>query len=192
MISGLRSAFDEHGPRIERSFAIVRGANVSREGHMAIAEKLNRQGRRLLLIGIAMFLFTSFWGFAIPSLGSPRAGLSVHTLSAFEGLFLIAQGLLWSQLNLTARAATLAFYTSIYGTMAILGAYIIAAITGYGLETLALMGELPHGLSKGPGSIEMLIKMMAYSSAPTGIIAYLLIFVGLWRSKAEGSVGLEQ
>jgi hypothetical protein len=54
------------------------------------------------------------------------------------------------------------------------------------------MGELPHGLSIGPDSIEMLVKMMAYSSAPTGIIACLLIFVGLWRSTAKGTVGLEQ
>ena len=150
---------------------------------MAIAEILRRQGRKLLLIGMAMFLFTSLWGFAIPSLGSQRAGLSVHTLSVFEGLFFIAQGLFWPRLHLSAGAATTAFFLSIYGSLAILAAYIVAAITGSGLETLALMGELPHGLSKGPDAIEMLIKIMAYSSAPTGILSYLLIFIGLWRSK---------
>jgi hypothetical protein len=37
---------------------------------------LSRQGHRLLQVGVAMFLFTSFEGFAIPYLASPRRGLS--------------------------------------------------------------------------------------------------------------------
>jgi len=37
---------------------------------------LSRQGHRLLQIGVALFLFTSFEGFAIPYLAAPRLGLS--------------------------------------------------------------------------------------------------------------------
>ena len=51
---------------------------------------LARQGHRLLQIGVALFLFTSFEGFAIPYFASPMVGRSVHTLSALFGLIVIA------------------------------------------------------------------------------------------------------
>ena len=60
---------------------------------------LSRQGQRLLQIGVVLFLYSSVFGFAIPFLGSPRIGLSVHTLSALQGVVLLAQGLLWPRLN---------------------------------------------------------------------------------------------
>ena len=56
--------------------------------------------RRLLQIGVALFLFSSLWGFAIPFLASARIGLSVHTLSGFQGLLFIALGLMWPHLVL--------------------------------------------------------------------------------------------
>jgi len=48
-------------------------------------ELLSRQGRRLLQLGIVLFLFTSFEGFVIPALAVPNLGRSVHTLSGFTG-----------------------------------------------------------------------------------------------------------
>lgn len=44
---------------------------------MASSALLQRQGHRLLQIGVALFLFTSFEGFAIPSLAAPIVGRSV-------------------------------------------------------------------------------------------------------------------
>jgi hydroxylaminobenzene mutase len=55
----------------------------------------------------------------------------------------------------------------------------IAAAWGVGNETIALAGELPHGLHHGTRSQETLIKVVAYSSAPTGLIAFTLILWGL-------------
>jgi (hydroxyamino)benzene mutase len=64
------------------------------------ANLLSRQGQRLLQFGIALLLYSSLEGFVIPYLGSQRIGLSVHTLSALQGVFLLAQGLLWPRLKL--------------------------------------------------------------------------------------------
>src|SRR5215813_675339 len=122
---------------------------------------LLRQGQRLLQLGILLILYSSFDGFAIPYLGSPRIGLSVHTLSGFQGVFLLAQGLLWPKLRLEKAASWIAFWCSVYGTLAILAAYTIAAAWGVGIETIRLMGELPHGLSRGNGFQEGLIKVLA-------------------------------
>jgi (hydroxyamino)benzene mutase len=140
---------------------------------------LSRQGQRLLQFGIVLILYSSFDGLVIPYFGSQRIGLSVHTLSAYQGVFLLAQGLLWSRLRLGATASRVAFWCSIYATLAILVAYTIAAIWGVGNETIRLMGELPHGLSHGTPFQETFIKVLAYSSAPTGLTAFVLMLRGL-------------
>jgi hydroxylaminobenzene mutase len=144
-----------------------------------VTEALSRQGDRLLQIGLLLILFSSVEGFAIPHLGSARIGLSVHTLSAFQGVFLLAQGLLWPRLKLGLTASWIAFWASLHGTLAILAAYAVAAIWGVGNETIVLMGELPHGLARGTAFQETFIKVLAYSSAPTGITSFALMLWGL-------------
>ncbi len=139
---------------------------------------LSRQGQRLLQLGIIFILYSSFDGFVIPYLGSPRIGLSVHTLSAYQGVLLLAMGLLWTRLKLSATASRIAFWTLIYSALAILAAYTIAAIWGVGNETIVLMGELPHGLHHGSSFQETFIKVLAYSSV-TGLISFVLILHGL-------------
>ena len=110
---------------------------------------------------------------------SARIGLSVHTLSALQGVLLLAQGLLWPRLRLSVTASWSAFWCGIYATLAILAAYTIAAVLGVGNETITLMGELPHGLSHGTPSQETFIRVLAYSSAPTGLTEFTLMLWGL-------------
>ena len=151
---------------------------------MNLSSLLQRQGQRLLQFGMELFLFSSFDGFAIPVLASQRIGLSVHTLSALQAVMMLAIGLLWPKLNLNSRAARIAFWTLIYSALAILAAYVVAAIWGVGIETISLMGELPHGLSQGSPFQETVIKVLAYTSAPTGLTAFFLILWGLRISEA--------
>jgi hydroxylaminobenzene mutase len=146
---------------------------------MNISSLLQRQGQRLLQMGIVLFLYSSLDGFAIPFLGSPRIGLSVHTLSALQGVMLLAIGLVWPKLRFSPRAAQIAFWCLVYSTLAILAAYTVAAFWGVGIETISLMGELPHGLVQGSLFQETFIKVLAYSSAPTGLTAFVLTLWGL-------------
>ena len=145
-------------------------------GHETSVE---RQGHRLLQVGIVLILYSSIEGFVIPYLGSQRIGLSAHTLSALQGVFLLAQGLMWARLRLGVASSRIAFWCSIYSTLAILTAYTIAAMWGVGTETIKLMGELPHGLARGTAFQENVIAIIAYSSAPTGLAAFALILWGL-------------
>ncbi len=105
-----------------------------------------------------------------------------NTLGALEGVLLLALGLLWPKLSLRAIASRVAFWCLLYSAFAILGAYTIAAAWGVGNETIVLAGELPHGLHHGSAFQETLIKILSYSSAPTGIIAFALILWGLRKS----------
>jgi hydroxylaminobenzene mutase len=139
---------------------------------MSIA--LQRQGHRLLQIGVALFLFTSFEGFAIPYLAAPLLGRSTHTLSAFLGLILLTFGLVWPRLRLGAAASRIAFWFLIYSGLAITAAFFLAGIWGAGRSTMPLAGA-----PLGSAFQEMVVMAVAYSSAPTGITSFALILWGL-------------
>jgi (hydroxyamino)benzene mutase len=82
------------------------------------SNRLARHGYLLLQLGSALFLFSSFEGFLIPHFAVPRLGLSVHTLSAFEGVLLLLLGLVWPRLNLGLRTGSIAFWFLLYSTFA--------------------------------------------------------------------------
>src|SRR5262249_36145795 len=135
---------------------------------------LERQGHRLLQLGVAMLLFTSFEGFAIPHLAAPHIGLGVHRLSSLLGVLLPVFGLMWPRLNLGPAASRTAFWLLIYSSLAIDVAYLMAAIWGAGNSTLPIVPGAAHGTVFQ----ETVIRIVAYSSA-TGIIAFALILWGL-------------
>ena len=134
-----------------------------------------RQGQRLLQIGVGLLLFASFEGFVIPLFAAPRLGLSAHTLSALQSVLLLALGLAWTRLNLVETASRVAFWLLVYSTFAILAAYVLGAFWGAGNETMPMAA----GASHGSPVQENLIKVVAYSSAPTGIVSFALILWGL-------------
>lgn len=54
----------------------------------------------LCFAGMALFLLALINGFAIPSLKSPRIGLSAHLTGLQSGTFLIAVGLMWDRVSI--------------------------------------------------------------------------------------------
>jgi len=147
---------------------------------MEASNALTRQGHRLLQIGVALFLFTSFEGFAIPYVAAPLVGRSAHSLSALLGVMLIALGLLWPRLKLGAVTSRIAFWFLIYSGFAITAAFLIAAISGAGRSIMPLAGA-----PEGTPSQELIITIVAYSSAPTGITSFGLILWGLRLYEGE-------
>jgi len=136
----------------------------------------SRQGHRLLQIGVALLIFSSLEGFAIPYVAAPRLGLSAHTLSALQGVLLLALGLVWlSRLSLGATTSRIAFWLLVYSAFAILAAYMMGAFWGAGNETMPLAAGIAHGSAVQ----EAVIKGVAYSSAPTGLISFARILWGL-------------
>jgi len=142
---------------------------------------LSRQGDRLLQLGVALFLVTWFEGFVIPGFAAPRLGLSAHSLMALLGVLFIAIGLLWPKLSLGTAASQLAFWLLVYSSLAIVAAYLLGAVWGAGNTTMPLAAGAAHGSNFQ----EAVIKIVAYSSAPTGIISFALILWGLRIGGAE-------
>jgi hydroxylaminobenzene mutase len=142
---------------------------------MHSSNMLSRQGHRMLQIGVGLFVFSALEGFAIPSLPVPRLGLSVHTLSALQGVMLLGLGLLWPRLNLGATASQIAFWTYIYSSFATLIPYVLAAVWGAGNTTIPLAA----GAAQGNAFQEVMIKVVLYSAAPTFLISMALVIWGL-------------
>lgn len=136
---------------------------------------LTRQSQRLLQIGVGLLLFASFEGFVIPIVAAPHLGLSAHTLSALQSVLLLALGLAWTRLNLGDVASRAAFWLLVYSTFAILAAYVLGALWGAGNGTMPMAAGVAHGSPTQEG----VIKVVAYSSAPTGIVSFALILWGL-------------
>jgi (hydroxyamino)benzene mutase len=136
---------------------------------------LSRQGHRLLQLGVALLLFTSFEGFAIPYVASPTLGRSVHTLSGFTAVLLLTLGLVWPRLNLGTPAARIAFWFLVYSALATIVSFMLAAVWGAGNTVMPLAA----GSARGSALQETVIMVVAYSAAPTGIIAFALILWGL-------------
>lgn len=129
--------------------------------------------QRLLQVGVALLLLTSLEGFVIPVLASPPLGLAAHRLGALIAVLMLAVGLLWPRLELVP--ASVAFWSFLYSGLSILAAYLLAAALGAGNETLALTAGNAHGTPLE----ESVIKVVAYSSAPTGLLAFTLLLLGL-------------
>ena len=153
---------------------------AKRERH-DLSNLLSRQGHRLLQVGVALLLFTSLEGFAIPYSTAPGAGRSVHSLSGLTAVLLLAFGLVWPQLDLALMAARIAFWFLLYSALAIVVAFLLAAVWGAGNATMPLAGP-----GRGNAFRETVIMIVAYSSAPTGLIAFALILWGL-RTTPERS-----
>ncbi len=152
---------------------------------MKVLNLLSRQGHRMLQIGVALFLFSALEGFVIPTLPFPRLGLSVHTLSALEGVMMLSLGLMWPRLKLGATGAQIAFWTYVYSNFATLIPYVMAAVWGAGNSTMPLAAGTAHGTNLQ----EALIRDVIYTAAPTVLIALVLMLWGLRMPSSQSEDG---
>jgi len=139
----------------------------------------------LLQTGVALFLFTSFEGFAVPHFTVPNLGRSVHTLSAFSGVLLLTLGLVWPRLNLGATSSRIAFWFLIYSDLATVAAFLMAGVWGAGNSIIPLAAGTAHGSVLQ----EAAISVVAYSAAPTGITSFALILWGLRVATHQSQAG---
>src|SRR5262249_2645614 len=180
-LAASRHGSDEGNP------AVGSGHQVKEADMAAASILLSRQSQRLLQIGVALLLLLSLEGFAIPHPPAPHLGGSSRRLAALQSVLLLALGLVWPKLNLSAAISRIAFWLFIYAAFAILAAFVIGAIWGAGNETMPLAAGTAHGTAFQ----ETVIRVVAYSSAPTGLISFALILWGLRNPRPiEGAEGI--
>jgi hydroxylaminobenzene mutase len=144
---------------------------------------LARQSQRLLQIGVGLLLLTSLEGALIPYFAAPDLGFRAHTLGALQSVLLLPLGLAWTRLTLSDVAARVAFWLLVYSTVAIMAAYVLGAFWGAGNETIPMAAGAAHGSPAQEG----VIKVLTFSSAPTGFGSLVLILWGLRMPNRPGS-----
>jgi (hydroxyamino)benzene mutase len=141
--------------------------------------------RRLLQLGILLFLFGLFTGFAIPAFTNPRMGLSSHLEGVMNGIFLIALGFIWPELRLSKAPSLTAFWLLVYGTYVNWLAVLLAGIFGTGaLTPIAAAGH------QGTPLQEAIVTVMLLSLSVAMIAGCIIVLWGL-RGKI-GDVKTEQ
>lgn len=94
---------------------------------MDIAQRI---GHRLIQLGVLLFLLGLMTGFVVPVLALPRMGLASHLEGLMNGIFLMALGLVWPRLSLTAFWHQVSFWLAVFGTFANWLAVLLSAFWG--------------------------------------------------------------
>lgn len=71
--------------------------------------RIENRRRHLFSAGILLFLLALLTGMIFPMLANPRMGLSAHLVGLLGGLFLMALGVIWTEIDLPRRFDTAAF-----------------------------------------------------------------------------------
>ena len=138
------------------------------------AHSQERTGRRLLQLGVLLFLLGLLVGFAVPSLANQRMGLSSHLEGVMNGIFLMAVGSIWPKLVLSDRLLKATFWLALDGTFANLAATFLAAAWGAG----AMMPISGQGHIGTPAQ-EGVIRLMLVSLSLAMVWACALLLAGL-------------
>lgn len=135
-------------------------------------EQMN-QGRKLLRLGVLLFLVGLITGFLIPTFQNPRMGLSSHLEGTLNGMFLIVVGLVWSSLRLSLRALKIGFRLSLFGTYTNWATTFLAALWGAGSEMMPLAGNDLHGAAWQEGLVKFgLISLSIAMVVVCGILLW--------------------
>jgi hydroxylaminobenzene mutase len=152
--------------------------------------------RRLLQLGMLLFLLGLLTGFGMPLFENPRMGLSSHLEGVLNGLFLLLLGLLWPALSLSRRQAGMTFGLVIYGSFANWAATLMAALWGAG-RSMPIAAAGVEGLAWQEGLIDLLLYSLSFAMlAVCGMVLWGLRSLkdrrtGVrWQTKALSRVGI--
>jgi hydroxylaminobenzene mutase len=135
---------------------------------------MDHDRRRLLWHGMALFLLGLLTGLVGSEFSNPRMGLSAHVGGVMNGVFLLALGAIWRDLQLGRGALRVAFAAALYGTYANWAFSVFAAVFGTG----ALTPIAAPGRSAAPWQ-ELVVTLGLGSVGGAMLIAAGTILFGL-------------
>ena len=146
-----------------------------------------QDGRRLLRIGIVLFLLALLVGLAVPRFAVPRLGLSTHLLGLMQGTFLLVAGSLWPRLTLTRTVSRTGSYLAVYGCLAAWTANLLGALWGAGNSMLPIAA----GQARGNVVQERIIAAGLVTAAVSLIAMAIIILWGL-RGSMPGRSAVDE
>lgn len=137
---------------------------------------MQERGRRLLWHGMVLFVLGLLTGLIQEHLRNPRMGLSAHLEGLMNGTFLLALGSAWSQVRLSPRASSVAYWTALFGTYGNWAVTTMAAAFG----TVAMTPIAGSGYS-GERWQEALVTAGFVSIGIAVLVASILLIHGFRR-----------
>jgi len=133
--------------------------------------------RSLVRHGLILFLLGCVTGFAVPSLTTPRLGLSAHVIATSGGIFLIALGVAWSVFRLTPRAQAIAYGLVVASSYLNWAACLLGGILG----TRSLAPIASGGHSAGPLAESVVTAMFM----ATGLATLAALGILIWGVRGQ-------
>jgi hydroxylaminobenzene mutase len=108
-------------------------------------------GRRIKQLGMLLFFFGLITGLVMTNFKNVRMGLAAHLEGVMNGIFLLAAGLIWKELNISESLKKITGCTLIYGTFvnwiitllaAVLGTSKMTPVTGQGFTGSAIQENI--------------------------------------------------
>jgi hydroxylaminobenzene mutase len=137
--------------------------------------------RRLVSLGILLFLASLLEGLVIPVVTNPRMGLSAHTGGVMAGTFLAVVGLVWGRLRLSNVQGMAAASLAVYGCYGSTAGLVWAAVFGTSRST-PIAGA---GYAGSPWQ-ETVANVILSSSAVAMVACCALLLWGLRRPRHGG------
>lgn len=150
---------------------------------MIIEEYIQESARKLLRLGITLFLLGLITGFLLPVSANPRMALSSHLEGVMNGLFLLVLGLIWHRLAIGHGARRVAFGLAVFGTFTNWATTLAAAFLGAGES---MMPFAAAGHTGSPGQ-ELLISIGLVSLSVSMVTVSGIVLWGLRPTHAEVS-----
>jgi hydroxylaminobenzene mutase len=141
---------------------------------------MERQARRLLQLGVLLFLLALLVGLAIPALAVPRLGVASHINGVIGALFLLVLGLLWPKLHLSPRAAGLALWLAAYAFFTA----TLMPLLGGAWRAGASMLPIAAGAATGTPAQEGVIAAGLVTAGAAVIALCVVLMIGLRESRS--------
>ena len=84
--------------------------------HQIVGTTMDDQKRRLLWHGMFLFLLGLITGLVEPQFHNLRMGLAAHLEGLMNGILLLALGAIWSDVKLSPRPKSAAYWCGLFGT----------------------------------------------------------------------------
>ena len=141
---------------------------------------MNDAKRRLLFHGMFLFLLGLLTGLVEQKFNNPRMGLAAHLEGVMNGIFLIAVGAIWTEVQLSPRSMGAAYWSALYGTYANWAVTTLAAI--FGTAAMSPITGAGHGAEPWQ---ESLVTFGFMSVGIVIVASSVLILWGLRRAAAR-------
>lgn len=142
---------------------------------------MQERGRQLLWHGMMLFVLGLLTGLVQEHLRNPRMGLAAHLEGLMNGTFLLALGAAWSQVRLSPRASSVAYWTALFGTYGNWAVTILAA--AFGTSAMTPLAGAGHS---GQRWQEALVTAGFVSIGIAVLTASIILLYGFRRQRQPG------